>query len=63
VQYECLNPGHQVAGACTRKFCTLAPNILVSSVYVALLMSKILRSVIGFWKVCGPLAYSVELLL
>jgi hypothetical protein len=50
VQSECMNPGHQVAGASTRKFCTLAPNILVSSVHVALLMSRILRSVVGFWK-------------
>jgi hypothetical protein len=42
VQQECRNPGHQVAE--TTKFCLLALNILVSSVRVTLLMSRIFRS-------------------
>jgi len=42
MQQECRNPGHRFAG--TTKFCPLAHNILVSSVRVTLLMSRILRS-------------------
>lgn len=57
MQQECRNPGHRVAWA--TKFCSLALNILVSSVRVTLLMSRIFRSLLDFWKTCGPLAYSV----
>jgi hypothetical protein len=53
----------QVAWA--SKFCTVGPNILGFSVWiflhVTLLLTRILKSHVDFWKICAPLLLVVGL--
>jgi len=54
----CINPGHQVAKVI--KICTMALNICAFSqwnlLYVTLLVPRILRRLLDFWKICIPMA-------
>jgi hypothetical protein len=56
---RCTSPGRQVSVA--NNFCTVAPNICGPSVWnvlhVTLLTPRILRWLLGFWKICASLAY------
>ena len=56
---ECTNSRHQ--GALVTRFYVMAPNGSVSSVWnllhVTILMSKIVRWLLDFWKMCTPLMY------
>jgi hypothetical protein len=57
----CTNSGRQVAVA--NKFCMVAPNICGSSgwnlLHVTQVASKILRWLVGFWRICAPLCIHV----
>jgi hypothetical protein len=55
----CTNSGFQVTQAIT--FCIMAPNICGFSVLILLhvtqLSPRILRWLLDFWSICGPLCY------
>ena len=53
----CINPGRQGSRVIT--FGMVDPNVCVSSewkfIHVTFLAPRILKSLLGFWNICGPL--------
>jgi len=59
--YGCTNPRHQVA--MVTKLCTVVPTICGSSawnlLYVMFLVSRIIKWLLNFWKICAPLMMQI----
>jgi len=54
--------GAQVSGDLETKFCTFVPNICGSSVWTLLhMVPRILRCLLGFWKIFVPLTCIITL--
>lgn len=55
--HGCTNPGRQVSRAA--KFILLAPNMWLLRMDLDLCWCLILRWLVDFWKLCGPLVYKI----